>query len=167
VNRSKRTARSSTNRRWDARFRDSASTRVLLALGSRMKAAKRSPPHPIRQVHMRRFPSAFVALSAIVASTTSCVIVDPSCSSGGASIFISPSVVVVAVGQSTTPRASWCRNGRYGDGSPRWSLGSTADANVINLNTSTGEITGRRVGSATVIATSDGIDGGSVSVTVR
>jgi len=116
---------------------------------------------------MRRFPSAFVALPAIVASFTSCVIVDPSCSSGGASIFISPSVVFVAVGQSTTPRASWCRNGRYGDGSPRWSLGSTADANIINLDTSTGEITGRRAGTARVVATSEGVQGGSVSVTVR
>src|ERR1044071_5945114 len=116
---------------------------------------------------MRRFPSAFVALSAVVASTTSCVIVDPSCSSGGASILISPTVVVVAVGQSATPRASWCRNGRYDNMTPRWSLGQAADANVINLDPSTGEITGRRVGQASVIATSDGIEGASLSVTVR
>ena len=117
---------------------------------------------------MRRFPSAFVALSAIVASSTSCVIVDPSCAgNGGASILITPSVVFVSVGQSTTPRASWCRNGRYDNMSPRWSLGQASDANIINLDTFSGEITGRRAGTATVIATSDGVEGGSVSVTVR
>lgn len=116
---------------------------------------------------MRRFPSAFVALSAIVASTANCVIVDPSCASGGASILISPSVVVVAVGQSTTPRASWCRNGRYDNMTPRWSLGQASDANIINLDASTGQITGRRAGQASVVATSDGIDGATLSVTVR
>ena len=116
---------------------------------------------------MRRFPSAFVALSAIAASTTSCLIVDPSCASGGASILISPTVVYVAVGQSATPRASWCRNGRYDNMNPRWSLGQASDATVINLDPNSGEITGRRAGQATVIATSDGVQGSSVSVTVR
>ena len=116
---------------------------------------------------MRRFPSTFVALSAIVASSASCLIVDPSCAGGGASILISPSVVFVSVGQSTTPRASWCRNGRYDNMSPRWSLGRAADANVIDLDPTSGEITGRRAGTATVVATSEGIDGASISVTVR
>lgn len=117
---------------------------------------------------MRRFPSALAALSAIVASAANCIIVDPSCSSsGGTSILISPSVVFISVGQSTTPRASWCRNGRYDNGSPRWSLGSTADGNIISVNATTGEITGRRPGTATVVATADGVDGSRVSVTVQ
>ena len=54
---------------------------------------------------MRRFPSALVALSAIALVSTNCLIVDPGCGSGGASILITPSVVFVGVGQSTTPRA--------------------------------------------------------------
>ena len=116
---------------------------------------------------MRRFPSAFLALSAIVASAANCVIVDPSCSSGGASILISPSVVFVSVGGTATPKASWCRNGRFDNGSPRWSLGQASDATIINLDVTTGEITGRRAGQATVIATSEGVQGASVSVTVR
>jgi hypothetical protein len=51
--------------------------------------------------------------------------------------------------------------------SPHWSLASTADADVVSLDASTGRITGRRVGTATVIASSDGVEGASVSVTVR
>ena len=116
---------------------------------------------------MRRFPSAFLALSAIVASQASCVIVDPDCAGGGASILITPSVVFVAVGESATPRASWCRSGRWNDMDPNWSLGQAADANIITLDSSTGRITGRRAGTATVIATSSGVEGASVSVTVR
>lgn len=117
---------------------------------------------------MRRIFSTFVSLSAIVATSASCVIVDPStCNAGGASILITPSVVVVAVGQTTTPRASWCRNGRYDSLSPRWSLGSAADANIISVDATTGAITGKRAGSATVVATYAGADGGSVTVTVR
>ena len=104
---------------------------------------------------------------AILASTAGCVIVDPSCGGGGASILVTPSVVVVAVGQSTTPRASWCRNGRYDNMSPEWSLSSAADANVISLDPVSGRITGRRAGTATVIARSDGVDGTRVSVTVQ
>ena len=123
--------------------------------------------HLIRQVLMRRFPSAFVALSAIVASTANCVIVDPSCAGGGASILISPSVVFVSVGGSATPKASWCRNGRYDNMSPRWSLGQASDATIIDLDPTSGEITGRRAGQARVVATYDGVDGSSVSVTVR
>ena len=116
---------------------------------------------------MRRFPSASLALSAIVASSASCVIVDPNCSSGGASILITPSVVFVAVGQSATPRASWCRGGRWNDGDPNWSLGQAADANIISLDAASGRITGRRAGTATVIATAAGVEGASLSVTVR
>jgi hypothetical protein len=116
---------------------------------------------------MRRFPSAFLALSTIAASSASCVIVDPNCSGGGASILITPTVVFVAVGESATPRASWCRGGRWNDGNPNWSLGQAADANIISLDAATGRITGRRAGTATVIATSDGVLGSSLSVTVR
>lgn len=116
---------------------------------------------------MRRALFAFTASLAIVASTASCVIVDPACGPGGASILISPTVVLVSVGQSATPKASWCRNGRYDTMTPQWSLGSAADGNVISLDSSTGRITGRRAGTATVIATSAGVEGASVSVTVR
>jgi hypothetical protein len=116
---------------------------------------------------MRRALFASVAYLAVAASSASCVIVDPACGPGGASILISPTVVFVAVGQSATPKASWCRNGRYDSMTPQWSLGSAADANVITLDPATGRITGRRAGTATVIATSEGVQGTSLSVTVR
>lgn len=64
-------------------------------------------------------------------------------------------------------KASWCRNGRYDPVTPQWSLASAADANVVSLDPSTGRITGRRAGTATVVATSDGLQGASLSVTVR
>ena len=115
---------------------------------------------------MRRFLAASAALSAMVLS--SCVIVDPdSCVGGGASIFVSPTTVVVAIGQSATPRASWCRGGRYDRVNPHWSLGSAADANIISVDAETGRITGKRVGNASVIATYEGAEGSSVSVTVE
>ena len=116
---------------------------------------------------MRRALFASVVSFAAAASSASCVIVDPGCGPGGASILISPTVVFVAVGQSATPKASWCRNGRYDPMTPQWSLGSAADANVVSLDPSTGRITGRRAGTATVVATSDGLQGASLSVTVR
>jgi len=116
---------------------------------------------------MRRVLYSSIASLGLVASSASCVIVDPGCGAGGASILVSPTLVVVAVGQSTTPRASWCRNGRYDPMSPQWSLGSAADANVIGLDPATGRITGRRAGRATVVATSEGVGGASVSVTVE
>ena len=116
---------------------------------------------------MRRSLSASAASSALALASAGCVIVDPSCSSGGASIYISPSVVVVAVGQTSTPRASWCRGGRYSSVSPQWSLGQAADANVISVNAATGEITGKRRGSASVIATYEGVSGSRVQVTVE
>jgi hypothetical protein len=104
----------------------------------------------------------------VLASTSGCVIVDPSCGSrGGATILVSPSVVYVAVGESRTPRASWCRGGRYDDVPAHWSLGATADANVISLDPATGRITGKRAGTAAVIATYDGAEGTRVEVTVR
>jgi hypothetical protein len=116
---------------------------------------------------MRRALSSSIACLAIVALSASCVIVDPGCGAGGAAILVSPTVVFVAVGQSAIPKASWCRNGYYDPMSPQWSLASSADGDVVSLDASTGRITGRRVGTATVIASSDGVDGASVSVTVR
>jgi hypothetical protein len=117
---------------------------------------------------MRRFLASSAALSMIVVSAGGCVIVDPSsCGGGGASILISPTVVYVAVGESRTPKASWCRDGRYDDLSPEWSLGSSADANVISLDPATGHVTGKRAGQATVVATYSGASGSSVQVTVR
>jgi hypothetical protein len=114
---------------------------------------------------MRRF---LVASAILLTFNTGCVIVDPSCGGGGsATIVVSPSVIVVAVGESTTPRASWCRNGRYDDLSPEWSLGQAADGNVIALDPATGRITGKRTGTATAIATYAGAEGAGVQVTVR
>lgn len=115
---------------------------------------------------MRRSLAASLSLCAIVVSS-GCVIVDPSCSSGGAAIYVSPSTVVVAVGASSTPRASWCRDGRYDRMSPEWSLGSAADANIISLDSETGRITGKRAGTATVVARYNGMEGSVVRVTVQ
>jgi hypothetical protein len=111
--------------------------------------------------------AASVAVSALAWAAAGCVIVDPSCSSGGASILISPSVVVVAVGQSATPRASWCRGGRYDRVSPQWSLGQAADSNIISVDATTGVITGKRAGKASVIATYQGVAGARAQVTVE
>ena len=116
---------------------------------------------------MRRSLCVSLASFTLALSSAGCVLVDPSCSGGGASIFISPSVVVVAVGQTATPRASWCRGGHYDRVSPQWSLGQAADANVISVNATTGEITGRRPGRASVIATYEGAEGSRVEVTVQ
>ena len=64
------------------------------------------------------------------ASSFTCVVNDPSpCgNSGGLFILVSPSVVVVSVGESLTPRASWCHDGRYDNVPAQWSLGQAADA---------------------------------------
>ena len=115
----------------------------------------------------RSFAASIAAGTAAIAFSSACVIVDPSCSSGGASIYVSPSTVVVAVGASATPRASWCRDGRYDRMSPHWSLASTADANIISLDAETGRITGKRAGSATVYAKYDGMNASVVRVTVE
>ena len=114
---------------------------------------------------MRR-PLAASALSTL-ALYFRCVVGDVSCASGGVAIVASPSTVVVAVGGSFTPHASWCRGGRYEVVSPQWSLGSAADANIISVDRETGRITGKRVGRATVIATHEGAEGARVSVTVE
>ncbi len=116
---------------------------------------------------MRRSLAASIAGLTAIAFSSGCVIVDPSCSGGGAAIFVSPSTVVVAVGGSATPRASWCRSGRYDRMSPHWSLGSAADANIISVDSETGRITGKRAGNATVVATYEGMEGSRVTVTVE
>ena len=116
---------------------------------------------------MRRSLVASVALSLALASASGCVIVDPSCSGGGTAILVTPSTVVVAVGHSTTPRARRCRDGRYDDFSPHWRLASAADGDIISIDPDTGRITGKRAGTATVIATYAGTAGASVRVTVE
>ena len=121
----------------------------------------------IPQVHMRRSLIAVAAVSVSAWAVAGCVIVDPSCSVGGASIVISPSVVVVAVGQTATPRASYCRGGHYDRVSPQWSLGQATDATVISVDATTGVITGKRPGKASVIATYEGAEGSRVQVTVE
>src|SRR3954462_7174834 len=118
---------------------------------------------------MHRFLVASMAYSTAASSFT-CVVNDPSsCSSSGGGLFIlvSPSTVVVAVGESLTPRASWCRDGRYDNVPAQWSLGQAADANIITLDATTGRITGRRAGQVKVIATYEGADGAALQVTVR
>jgi hypothetical protein len=117
---------------------------------------------------MHRLLVASMAYSTAASSFT-CVVNDPSpCgSSGGLFILVSPSVVVVSVGESLTPRASWCRDGRYDNVPAQWSLDQAAQANIITLDATTGRITGRRTGQATVIATHEGAEGASLKVTVR
>src|SRR3982750_1282765 len=114
------------------------------------------------EVVMYRLLIASMAYSAAASSFT-CVVNDPSScgSSGGLFILVSPSVVVVSVGESLTPRASWCRDGRYDNVAAQWSVGQAADGSVITLDATTGRITGRRVGEATVIATHEGAEGAS------
>jgi uncharacterized protein YjdB len=116
---------------------------------------------------MRRSLVASVTLSLTLVVATGCVIVDPSCGGGGATILVTPSTVVVAVGQTTTPKARWCRDGHYDDLSPHWSLADEASADIISIDPVTGRITGKRAGTATVIATYAGAGGTAVRVTVQ
>jgi len=108
------------------------------------------------------------ALLLFVAS--GCVIVgDPTCS-GSASVVVAPGIVIVSVGESFTPNGteSWCDGGHQAHGSPSWSLSQSSDADVIALDASTGRITGRRAGIATVVARSEHTGATSrISVTVR
>src|SRR5688500_4373987 len=114
---------------------------------------------------MRR-PLAASALSTIALCLRR-VVGDVSCARGGVAIVARPAPVVVAVGGSFSPQASWCRGGRYEVVPPQWSLGSAADANILAVDRQTGRITGKRVGRATVIATHEGAEGARVSVTVE
>jgi uncharacterized protein YjdB len=116
---------------------------------------------------MRRSLLALAVSFTTLGSYFRCVAGDVSCSNGGLLIVVSPSVVVVAVGESLTPTASLCHDGRFDVMSPKWSLGSSTDSSVIALDAATGRITGRWPGTASVIATSNGAEGARVSVTVR
>lgn len=116
-------------------------------------------------------PLALLAPFILLLASAGCVIaVDPSCSTPSAAIVVTPTVVIVAVGQSFTPSASvhGC-DGHYRDhSSPYWSLVNPSDSAFVRLNSVTGEITGRRSGRAMVAARSSGFDGeATVSVTVR
>jgi hypothetical protein len=116
---------------------------------------------------MRRSIIALAVSFSTLGAYFRCVAGDVGCGDGGLLIVVSPSVVVVAVGESVTPAASLCHGGRFDVMSPTWSLGSSADSEVISLDARTGRITGRRAGKASVIATSQGAEGARISVTVR
>lgn len=112
-----------------------------------------------------------LAAALLLFAVSGCVIVgDPTCSGGGASIVVAPGVVVVSVGESFTPNGSesWCDSGHQAHGSPSWSLSQATDGDVIALDASTGRITGRRTGVATVVAKSEHTGATStILVTVR
>lgn len=112
-----------------------------------------------------------LAAALLVVAVSGCVVVgDPTCNSGGASVVVAPGVVVVSVGESFTPNGSdsWCDGGRQAYGSPSWSLSKPSDSNVIELDSSTGRITGRSTGIATVVARSEHTGATStIVVTVR
>jgi hypothetical protein len=99
-----------------------------------------------------------VILAALLPLAASgCIIVgDPTCSGGGASVVVTPGVVVVAVGESFTPNGSdrWCDGGHQSRGSPRWTLSQAGDSAFVALDPSTGRVTGLRAGVATVVAKS-------------
>ena len=116
---------------------------------------------------MRRSFLALAVSFTTLGSYFRCVAGDLSCSNGGLLIVVSPSTVVVAVGESVTPSASLCHDGRFDVASPKWSLGSSTDSSVITLDAATGRITGRLAGTASVIVTSRGAEGARISVTVR
>jgi len=107
----------------------------------------------------------------LLLSTAGCVIVgDPTCSGSSASVVVAPGVVVVTVGQSFTPSGSesWCEGGHQAHGSPNWALSQAGDSAFVMLDATTGRITGRRAGFATVIARSDHSGAtSSILVTVR
>ena len=107
----------------------------------------------------------------LVFAISGCVIVgDPTCNSGGASVVVAPGIVIVSVGESFTPNGSdsWCDGGHQAYGSPSWSLSKPVDSDVIALDVSTGRITGRRTGIATVVARSEHTgDTSTIVVTVR
>ena len=99
-----------------------------------------------------------LAAALLSVAVSGCVIVgDPTCGSGGASVIVTPGVVVVAVGQSFTPNASdrWCDGGHQSSGSPNWSLSNPADSIYVSLDAGTGRVTGLRAGVVTIVARSD------------
>jgi hypothetical protein len=112
-----------------------------------------------------------LAAALLLLVVSGCIIVgDPTCGGGGAAVIVTPGVVVVAVGESFTPNASdsWCDGGHHAHGSPSWSLSHASDTAFVSLDASTGRITGRRTGVATVMARSDHSTAtSSIQVTVR
>jgi hypothetical protein len=116
---------------------------------------------------MRRSILALAVSFSTLGAYFRCVAGNVSCGDGGLLIVVSPSVVIVAVGESATPTASLCHDSRIDVVSPTWSLGSPGDTSVIALDRATGRITGRRPGQASAIATSRGAEGAKVSITVR
>ena len=112
-----------------------------------------------------------LAAALLIFAVSGCVIVgDPTCTGAGASVVVAPGVVVVSVGESFTPNGSdrWCDGGHQSYGSPSWSLSKPSDSNVIALDSSTGRITGRSTGIATVVARSEHTGATStIVVTVR
>jgi len=119
---------------------------------------------------MQRVLAAALLLCA-VSAVTGCIIVgDPTCSGGGAAVVVTPGVVVVAVGESFTPNGSdsWCDGGHQSHGSPYWSLSQPGDTMFVKLDATTGLITGRRAGLATVVASSRHSSATSeIQVTIR
>ena len=105
----------------------------------------------------------------VLAGTASCVIVDPACSGGqGATIVVTPAVVLISVGEQFTPSASQgCHGSHREPSSPHWSLANAADSAIVHLDASTGRVTGRRSGRAVIVAASGDAESASVSVTVR
>ena len=112
-----------------------------------------------------------LAAALLLCAVSGCVIVgDPTCSGGGAAVVVTPGVVIVAVGESFTPSAndSWCDGGHQSHGSPNWSLSQPGDSLFVKLDATTGRITGRRAGVATVVASSGHSSASSsIAVTVR
>ena len=104
----------------------------------------------------------------LLAATASCVIVDPACSNqGGATILVSPTVVLISVGEQVTPSATRGCYGSHRDPTyPHWSLANIADTAIVRLDASSGRITGRRSGQAVVVAQSENATA-SITVNVR
>jgi hypothetical protein len=104
----------------------------------------------------------------LLIGTGGCVIVDPGCGNqGGATIIVSPSIVLISVGEQVTPSASRGCYSHRDPAYPHWSLADLADTSVVRLDASSGRITGRRPGQAVVVAHSDDAQSASITVTVR
>jgi hypothetical protein len=104
----------------------------------------------------------------LLTGTASCVIVDPACSGQGATIVVTPAVVLISVGEQFTPSASQgCYGSHREPSSPHWSFANAADSAIVHLDGNTGRVTGRRSGRAVVVAASGDAESASVSVTVR
>jgi hypothetical protein len=109
------------------------------------------------EIHSEIIMQRIIIAALLLVAASGCVIVgDPACGGGGATLVVTPGVVVVAVGQSVTPNGSdsWCDSGHQSHGSPSWMLSRPGDSAFVTLDATTGRITGRRAGAATVVARS-------------